>query len=98
MAVTAQMVRDANAAMAAEPTRAERDREITRLERKLAYQSARSDVENQVVRGADGEAWFDITGLYSAGRAISTVRYLELRRLLRRHHTDSHLVQVKDWL
>jgi hypothetical protein len=91
--------------------RAQRDREVQRLEREIAYHAARSDIECYCVReqlppgrGAASLDWYDTTRVSPAPQhpddlqfLTDAVRYLDLRRLLVRHPERSHLVRIRDW-
>lgn len=71
--------------------------ELTRLEREIAEESARSDIECEYVRVLDeGDRWYD-TNLVSDEDWVPTLeraeRYLELRGLLERHPERPELVR-----
>lgn len=90
--------------------RAQRDREMHALERRIAYTAARTDIENfcagEELRQPHGAAlwWWDTTRIFPAPTQpedvqflTDAVRYLDLRRLLERHPIKPHLVRIKDW-
>lgn len=91
--------------------RAERQRELQRLERQIAYQASRCDIETFCVgeqlppgRGGASLTWYDTTRVMPAPQhpddlqfLTAAVRYLDLRRLLIHHPDRPHLVRIKDW-
>lgn len=81
--------------------------ELAPLERRLAYEVARSDLEIYASETrVDGERWYDVSVVLEANddalqaskaNAVArSVRYLQLRGLLRQHESRMQLVQPLD--
>jgi hypothetical protein len=91
--------------------RAQRDREAAQLERRIAYNAARTDIESHCIgegirEGKTGPVfwWWDTARIAPAPECAEdieflsdAVRYLDLRRLLVRHPDRPNLVRIKDW-
>lgn len=75
--------------------------ELQTLERELAYSAARADIEChhclwQNHSGKYHGRWYDTAPLSGEDSewVAKSIRYLELRKLLRRHPENGNLVQV----
>lgn len=72
------------------------------LEREIAYSAARSDIERHCESkhhsGRYYGRWYDATSMDAgvADLVSKSIRYLELRKLLKRHPEDKTLVRIID--
>jgi hypothetical protein len=83
------------------PLRASRVSELRKLERELAYTTARTDIESFIApvrkSGCHSGWWYRLSSVEDRSEKQSVtkaVRYLELRKLLRRHPLEPDLVRV----
>lgn len=79
---------------------AETEDELRSIERHLAYNCARSDIESNCAALGSGaaHAWFNTSNVLDDDHAFiaPALRYLELRGLLERDARDPALVRIKD--
>lgn len=71
---------------------------IRKLEREIAYDAARSDIECHCEGNGMFPEWYDITKIeeLSEELVVKSIQYLKLRNLLNHHPANPDLVRIFD--